>query len=186
MNREEAISELQKAIDLIKQNGKDWLDERDIPILQMAITALELSDSIMLQLDCKMFHSGVDVESTISEATPSVQFAKDTNVPNNDTISRQVVIDILDIGKEFLMRALDDMDVVGQDREKYSWGLGLIESYIWDIEGLPSAQPEIIYCGDCKYYHHDDYELPYCDRKLGFYAVDLDDFCSRGVRRTDE
>ena len=41
MTNEEAAEEIQKAIDLIRQDGKDWLDERDIPILEMAINALE-------------------------------------------------------------------------------------------------------------------------------------------------
>lgn len=41
MTRDDAINELKFAIDLIKQDGKDWLDERDIPLLQMAIEALE-------------------------------------------------------------------------------------------------------------------------------------------------
>ena len=41
MTREEAINELKCAIDLIKQDGKDWLDERDIPVLNMAIEALD-------------------------------------------------------------------------------------------------------------------------------------------------
>ena len=41
MTRNEAVNELKCAIDLIKQDGKDWLDERDITLLQMAIKALE-------------------------------------------------------------------------------------------------------------------------------------------------
>ena len=41
MTNHEAIDELQYAIDLIKQDGKDWIDERDIPILETAIHALE-------------------------------------------------------------------------------------------------------------------------------------------------
>ncbi len=41
MTDREAIDELQYAIDLIKQDGKDWIDERDIPILETAIHALE-------------------------------------------------------------------------------------------------------------------------------------------------
>ena len=40
MTNTEAAEEIQKAIDLIRQDGKDWLDERDIPILEMAINAL--------------------------------------------------------------------------------------------------------------------------------------------------
>lgn len=59
----------------------------------------------------------------------------------SDLIDRQAAIDALRIGEELLKRVLDDMNVVGQDREKYSWGLGLIESYISDIEELPSAEP---------------------------------------------
>lgn len=51
-------------------------------------------------------------------------------------------IDELDIGCELLRRALDDTDVVGVERAKYEWGLGLIESYIADIKELPSAQPQ--------------------------------------------
>ena len=60
----------------------------------------------------------------------------------SDLIERQAAIDVISLGKEILSRVLDDIDVVGTDREKYSWGLGLIESNIKDIEELPSAQPE--------------------------------------------
>ena len=46
MTNQEAINELQSAIDLVKQDGKDWLDERDIPILDMAIKAMEAQEWI--------------------------------------------------------------------------------------------------------------------------------------------
>lgn len=60
----------------------------------------------------------------------------------NDLISRRAAIDTLATGEELLNRVLDDMDVVGNEREKYEWGLGLIESYIDDMKELPSVQPE--------------------------------------------
>lgn len=41
MNRAEAIEQLQNCKDLIKQNGQDYLDERDFPLLDMAIKALQ-------------------------------------------------------------------------------------------------------------------------------------------------
>ena len=41
MTNKEAIEQFKYAIDLIKQDGKDYLDERDIPMLKMAIKALE-------------------------------------------------------------------------------------------------------------------------------------------------
>ena len=47
MTAKEAINELQLAIDLIRQDGKDWLDERDIPILMMAISALKKNNDIV-------------------------------------------------------------------------------------------------------------------------------------------
>lgn len=59
-----------------------------------------------------------------------------------DLISREEAIEVLSLGKEILSRVLDDMDVVGVYREKYSYGLELTESYINDIEELQPAQPE--------------------------------------------
>ncbi len=58
----------------------------------------------------------------------------------DDSISRQSAIDVLSFGKEVLNRVLDDTDVVGAEREKYSWGLGLIESTIKDLKELPPAE----------------------------------------------
>lgn len=40
MTREEAIQELLLTEGLIQQNGQDYLDDRDIPLLDMAIEAL--------------------------------------------------------------------------------------------------------------------------------------------------
>lgn len=60
----------------------------------------------------------------------------------DDTISRQAAIDELSLYAEMLMRVLDDLDVVGNEREKYTWGLGVIEECIKDMKELPSAQPE--------------------------------------------
>ena len=67
----------------------------------------------------------------------------------DDLISRQAAIDALDVGTELLRRVLDNADVVGVEREKFEWGLGLIESYISDMKALPSAQSErtCVNCG---------------------------------------
>ena len=47
MTLEEMIEQLENTILLIKQNGKDWLDERDIPILEEAIKAIKKKFNIM-------------------------------------------------------------------------------------------------------------------------------------------
>ena len=70
------------------------------------------------------------------------------------------------------------------------------------LEYLPSAQPEIIYCKDCKHFVREDVEeyTPYgynthfhafCDkhwdREQGEYIdVNLDDFCSFAERRGEQ
>ena len=121
----------------------------------------------------------------------------------SDLIDRQAAIDALDTGCELLRRTLDDTDVVGVERAKYEWGLGLIESYIADIKELPSTQPEIIYCKDCKHFIRDDiteytcygfyneYFSAFCDKHwnkdVGEYEdAYLDGFCSYAERRQDD
>ena len=106
-----------------------------------------------------------------------------------DPIERQDAIDTLNVSAELLRRVLDNADVVGADREKYLWGLGLIESSINDIEELPSAQPEIIRCRDCKHYYFADNRIPQEQR----YVCDLDgdrwkpdDYCSFAERMKGE
>lgn len=63
---------------------------------------------------------------------------------SDDLISRQEVINVLNDGAELLRRFLDETYVVGDERTKYEWGLGLIESYIYEMDGLPSAQQWIL------------------------------------------
>ena len=54
MTREEAMQELQNCKDLIKQYGQDYLDERDIPLLDMAIEALSVEAlQVVYCKDCK-------------------------------------------------------------------------------------------------------------------------------------
>ena len=104
-----------------------------------------------------------------------------------DLIERQAAIDVLSLGKEILSRVLDDIDIVGADREKYSWGLGLIESYINDIEELPSAQPEIIRCKDCKLYRPMNRETKTGICKLTMHQNFGDNwFCAGAERKTDD
>lgn len=74
---------------------------------------------------------------------PDRNVGKCSEIPNSsDTISRKDAIDTLSVGREILSRVLDEIDVVGTEREKFSFGLGLIESSIKDIEELPFVQPE--------------------------------------------
>lgn len=60
---------------------------------------------------------------------------------------------------------------------------------IEELQNLPSAQPEIIRCKDCKHYQFADnraFGMPVkmCEW-FGFEDVDDDDFCSRAERSED-
>ena len=50
MTNEEIIEQLENAIELIKQDGKDWLDDRDIPILEACIKSLIALDKIRTEI----------------------------------------------------------------------------------------------------------------------------------------
>ena len=85
-----------------------------------------------------------------------------------DTISRQAAIDTI---KE----------------RYYKYGrFAKIEELVWSIEKLPSAQPEIVRCKDCK--HHwthkcmDSMPVERCDLEQTFYDAEHD-FCSLAKRR---
>ncbi len=51
MTTEEIIEQLENAIELIKQDGKDWLDDRDIPILEACIKSLTALDKIRAEIE---------------------------------------------------------------------------------------------------------------------------------------
>lgn len=51
MTNEEMIEQLEQAIGLIKQDGKDWLDDRDIPILEACIKSLTALDKIRAEIE---------------------------------------------------------------------------------------------------------------------------------------
>ena len=93
-----------------------------------------------------------------------------------DTISRQAAIDAL--GER-------PMVLTGGDYE-----LGKQEQYVRDllaIENVPSAQPEIIRCKNCRYYQDNNDGYPHINCKWDANETpDADDFCSGAERRTDE
>lgn len=51
MTNGEIIEQLENAIELIKQDGKDWLDDRDIPILEACIKALTALEQIRAEIE---------------------------------------------------------------------------------------------------------------------------------------
>ena len=88
----------------------------------------------------------------------------------DDTISRAAALDALNgLTKIFLNNlppTIDRADAVEA------------------IKALPSAQPEIVRCKDCKEFRRwIDTDITFCD--CTEYEVKADDFCSKAERRTD-
>jgi len=105
----------------------------------------------------------IDCMVTVREMILSSQF------PVEDCISRQAAIDA----------CLDGF-------------CACVNDCVNEIKKLPSTQPEIIRCKDCKYWTNNvgDYKLRdnYCNEKAhGFYyQCNGDDYCSFAERRADE
>ena len=86
----------------------------------------------------------------------------------SDLISRQVAIE-----------ALDNLDYMPGE-----WAIRGLTMCKEAIRDLPSVQPEIIRCKDCKYYRQNDYGDSWCARQKGFDQMTTD-FCSRAERKEE-
>ena len=97
---------------------------------------------------------------------------------NKDLISRQAAIDAFDCTDELIVGG----EANAQNVVNY------INKVVGKIETLPSAQPEVIRCKDCKDYQT-DWETSYPNRH---YCATMDSFmpedgfCNYAERRTDD
>lgn len=100
----------------------------------------------------------------------------------SDLIDRQAAIDALERYK------IND-PMYGLDENEQGWNEGL-DTAIELLKELPSAQPEIIRCEDCKWYGRADKRRFYRGMDCLQHRIDTiipdKDFCSRAERRTDE
>lgn len=83
MTREEAIQEFQNVKDLIRQDGKDWFDERDLEIIDMAIEALS-ADTVPIEKYHELQHQFVMLGATFADLTKVVR-CKDCLLAQDDT-----------------------------------------------------------------------------------------------------
>lgn len=99
-------------------------------------------------------------------------------------LNEPIKVKLTDWGKTIRdERPLADSEVIPrlQDIKRQIGGSYAIERAIEVLEELPSAEPEIIRCRDCK--HHDGIR---CFRWNSTIITGFDDFCSNAERRTDE
>lgn len=94
------------------------------------------------------------------------------------------------IDRQAAISALGEEPEVWMDDDDYT--LGQRNQWRYDVAALkavPSVQPEIIRCKDCKYLTHIKRTNRYwCKTDDGLFDLNPspDDFCSRGERRTDD
>ena len=99
-----------------------------------------------------------------------------------DLISRQAAIDAIEEIDWYHQNNNKDMVHGANSSEDQAWYKA--DDIYKTLEALPSAQPEIIRCSECKYYTT---VTAQCEiRGKGLYLIrGLDDFCSRAERRTN-
>ena len=138
-----------------------------IEILLNEQKCLDRNDGVQCDRKCESCDLVMDAE-TIREAYSmaisalQAQDTPDTNV--GGTVSRQAAID----ATWFEPNYTDPLNVLTEVRDR--------------LKALPSAQPEIIHCRDCKHHHYDSEDIPYCDRIDYGYGWKDDDYCSMGEK----
>lgn len=96
--------------------------------------------------------------------------------PCEDTVSRQAAIDAL-------VKAIRE-DPYYDSNEAIN-GLGVCDVRVI-LNDLPSAQPEIIRCKDCKWWSNDDYRECSSPNYDDGYVTPAGFYCGYAERRTDE
>lgn len=93
-----------------------------------------------------------------------------------DLISRQAAIEALmeDVQAYWLMD--EDGNIVSGCKDV---------DVVKMLESLPSAQPEVIHCRDCRYGNYDAFEKRTWCKLHPIIDVNDDDFCSKAERKED-
>ena len=118
----------------------------------------------------------------------------------NDLISRRAAIEAVDSetvstnpdhfkSSEKFIKFMDDADIASFG--KWQWANGFNTAVVAakiQLEKLPSAQPEIVLCKDCKYGSPNEVygcrleRFSYQDKSIRLYA---DDYCSQAERKEE-
>lgn len=101
MTREEAIEQLQNCKGLIQQDGQDYLDERDIPLLDMAIEALSAEpcdkDAISREGLLKSWEElSPRGRTEFDQVIMTIPALPSAELPKGDSISRKELMDRLE------------------------------------------------------------------------------------------
>ena len=106
----------------------------------------------------------------------------------SDLISRQAAIDALEEQIEQCNKSLSSFDISIKDEFAVKVERASLVAFRETLEYLPSAQPEIIRCRDCRYwYTGDGYNHENgAQCALTHMWMSPDDYCSYGRRKVSE
>lgn len=135
---------------------------------------MDIQDNILPVVGGKSLQMAIEALKAQMVKSDDLKAESAQNVQNGDLISKKLAIE-------------KDINVPNTDCISRQTAIE------WCLEGLnnmPSAQPEVIRCRNCKYWREHKYAketkryIPFC----GFNAIytKADDFCSMAERRTDE
>ena len=83
--------------------------------------------------------------------------------------------------------AYESIDSCDTGRHEHYYGTGIIAVRKEDIDAMPTIQPDIVRCKDCKYAEYiDDVQTLWCTECGQGRTVAPNDFCSYAERRDDE
>lgn len=181
ISRQAAIDAIHEDADWLASQGSDWQTERmerdrsilrSLPSAQPEITEDDVKEYCRKRCLIVVTSDFYDeMMSRWSSAQPEIEERKEEsaqNVSKEDLISRKAAIDA--IGSYIL-------SFTAIDRNYYE---GLRDAKRL-LHSMPSAQPDIIVCADCKHW--------IChDRRCGYWnhGVKPLDWCCHAERRTDE
>jgi ribosomal protein S27E len=174
---EEAVKTAIRALQVAsaQPNVQDSVKDADCISRQQAINAIDNANDGLVEDDYTYgVQSGMEKAKYIIEDLPIAQ-------PN----ACENTCDFARKSNDMINRA-DAVDAISKIKRTDNWQAAVSMA----LMDLPSAQPEIIRCRDCKHYQFADnraFGMPVkmCEW-FGFEDVDDDDFCSEAERRTDE
>lgn len=192
VTKEKAIEVLQKERDLIA--GERELDESQF--------ATELLEALNVGIDAIMEQIGVTIHINIRDADEEevmkmfdkyglierILYGKKTEEKGSVTCVNQEKMhdktsdDIISRRALLKQIAIDSSGSEGYYGDEWK--------FIETIKNMPSAQPELIRCKDCKWYGRADKRrfyrgMDFLQKRINTIVPDKD-FCSRAERRTDE
>lgn len=195
MTRKEAITELRKCKQLILHDGKDWFNERDLEVLDMAIEALqtaeincvhcerysETEDNTGVHGRCseKPNSSDRDCEHCAHHTAEGCSSWECEYQPADNADQHVQHVGYVDlISRQDAIEAIAEIGFVDEDDGRcHDWEEN-IEYAEQVLEDVPSAEKtETVRCKDCNHYQND--RICRYFSRFGTIEMKPYDYCSR-------